>query len=178
VDDTGCQSRDDRGDVPLDARLRACGTGIVHPDVFQPGLGFVGRFGRVLADLRVLRRDPSDHDHDYEDGKRDGAEQNERRSGRAWDSVSRQPANDRRSDRRHDCRDHEGPDNRLRRPEQPDNAGKEEEQPDEEPRSPPQISQPSRRREDRRELACFERAELDRRRLCRLAGPVSLEEVS
>jgi hypothetical protein len=29
------------------------GTGLVHADVFQPAFGFVGRLGRVLADLEV-----------------------------------------------------------------------------------------------------------------------------
>jgi hypothetical protein len=65
----------------------------------------------------------------------------------------------------------------LCRPEQPDDPSQQEEYPDEEPRRPAEITQPSRRREDRRELTRFQGAELDRRLFCRFSGSVSSEQV-
>jgi hypothetical protein len=132
----------------------------------------------VLADLRVLRRNASDHDHDHEDGKRDRGQENDRRSRRTRHAVGRKPAHDGRRDRRDDRCNDDRPDDRLCRPEQPDDPREQKKQPDEEPRHAAEVTQPARRREHRRQLAGFQRAELDRPRFCRLAGPVSLEEVS
>ncbi|HSE80140.1 MAG TPA: hypothetical protein VLA87_00440 [Gaiellaceae bacterium] len=162
----------------LGRRARALGSGGADPDVVEPPLRLVGGGGRVGRDVVGLGDDPADHEDADDDSDDQEEQERDRRGPSPPDPVTSQPAHE----RQRDAGDHERRDHGLRdlgrRSDEPDQADEQEDRAEKQPGCKPEVAQPARRREDRRQLPELVLVELDdvslvaTRRLSRRASVV------
>ena len=130
----------------------------------------------VRPDPVALRGDPADDDEDDEEPERDQGEHDDDGSTPPRHAVALEPVHGGRADHREDQPRHHRVDDRRGRRQEQHEPDEERGRADEEPGRDPEVSQPARRREDRRELVELARVELDDLRLFGRRVPVGVAE--